>query len=217
MTRGQGTFGFATAPGREELAPGAVLLRGFVLAEAAALRAAVLAVATAAPFRHFPTPGGKRMAAAMTNCGALGWVSDRDGYRYTANDPDTGAPWPAMPAVLSEVARAAARAAGADGFEPDACLVNRYEPGAAMALHQDRDENDFAQPIVSVSLGLPIRFVLGGLTRRAATSSFRLDHGDVLVFGGPARLCFHGVRKLAEGEHAQWGRCRINLTLRRAR
>lgn len=214
MKARQRSFAFAASPARADLAPGVVLLRCFALPVAAALRAAVLDVAAAAPFRHFTTPGGKRMSVAMTNCGALGWVSDRDGYRYATIDPASGQPWPAMPAVVVQIARdAAARFGGAD-FVPDACLVNRYEPGTAMALHQDRDERDFAQPIVSISLGLPVAFVLGGLARRDPTTSVRLEHGDVLVFGGLSRLRYHGVRKLGDGVQPEWGRCRVNLTLR---
>lgn len=212
----QSEFGFAGQAAREQFAPGAWLLRGFALPHAAALVAAVDAVVAAAPFRNMRTPGGARMSAAMSNCGALGWVSDRRGYRYEPCDPDTGRPWPPMPAPFAELAAAAAAAAGYPGFAPDACLLNRYEPGAGMTLHVDRDERDFAQPIVSVSLGLPIDFRFGGRERRGPTTKVPLQHGDVVVFGGPSRLCHHGVSPLKPGEHALLGRCRINLTLRRA-
>jgi len=178
--------------------------------------AAVEAVAAAAPFRHLVTPGGFRMSVAMTNCGSLGWVSDRRGYRYDCCDPATGRPWPAMPPVLLELARTAALAGGFGDFEPDACLLNRYEPGARLTLHQDRDERDFSAPIVSVSLGLPAIFLFGGAARTDRQSRVPLQHGDVVVWGGPARLHHHGVRALKEGFHEALGRRRINLTFRRA-
>jgi alkylated DNA repair protein (DNA oxidative demethylase) len=163
------------------------------------------------------TPGGHQMSVAMTNCGGLGWVTDRSGYRYDANDPEAGRPWPAMPRSFRELAKVAAAQAGFEGFSPDACLINRYQPGARMSLHQDKDEEDFAAPIVSVSLGLPATFLFGGLKRSDKPRRFRLEHGDIAVWGGPARLVFHGVAPLADGEHALLGRQRINLTFRKAR
>lgn len=163
------------------------------------------------------TPGGHRMSVAMTNCGRFGWVTDRTGYRYDRIDPESGKPWPPMPPVLVELAQGAAAEAGFSAFAPDACLINRYEPGARMSLHQDKDEADFAAPIVSVSLGLPAIFLFGGLKRSDRPRRFRLEHGDVVVWGGPARLAFHGVAPLADGEHGAMGRRRINLTFRRAR
>ncbi len=204
-------------PGRVELCDGAVLLRGFASRDEAALLAAVADVATRAPFRHMRTPGGARMSVAMTNCGAFGWVTDRSGYRYDATDPESGAPWPAMPAVFRALARDAAAAGGFADFDADACLVNRYEPGTRLSLHRDEDERDYAQPIVSVSLGLPAVFLFGGPRRSDRPQRVRLAHGDVVVWGGPARLHFHGVAPLAEGWHAATGAHRINLTLRRAR
>ncbi len=156
------------------------------------------------------------MSVAMTGCGAASWVSDRAGYRYAPADPLTGRPWPALPPALLDLAARAAAAGGFAGFAPDTCLVNRYEPGARMALHQDRDEQDFAQPIVSVSLGLPATFLWGGLRRADRPRRLRLLHGDVVVWGGPARLAYHGVAPLADGAHDLTGRCRINLTFRRA-
>jgi DNA oxidative demethylase len=173
-------------------------------------------VLTAAPLRHLVTPGGFRMSVAMSNCGALGWVSDRRGYRYEAHDPLSGQPWPAMPQALQQLAADAAARAGYAGFQPDACLINRYAAGAKMSLHQDKDEQDFSQPIVSVSLGLPAVFLWGGAARGDATQRLLLEHGDVLVWGGSARLNFHGVMPLKPGEHAVTGPCRINLTFRRA-
>ena len=212
----QGEFGFGARPARERLADGAFVLRGFALPFVEPLAEAVAAVAAAAPFRHMETPGGGRMSAAMTNCGAFGWISDRSGYRYSPHDPLNGAGWPPLPEVFTRLAGEAGEAAGFAGFAPDACLVNRYEPGARMALHQDRDERDFTQPIVSVSLGLPITFVFGGPSRRDPTQRVPLQHGDVVVWGGAARLFHHGVLTLRKGEHPRFGCCRINLTLRRA-
>jgi alkylated DNA repair protein (DNA oxidative demethylase) len=171
-------------------------------------------VVAQAPFRHMVTPGGARMSVAMSNCGALGWVTDRRGYRYEANDPVSGRPWPALPAAFARLASAAASEAGYPGFRPDACLINRYEPGARMALHRDADERDFTQPIVSVSLGLPMAFRFGGLARKGPTQRLVLQHGDVLVWGDASRLCYHGVSPLADGSHARLGRCRVNLTFR---
>jgi len=204
------------APAREPLAPGAVLLRRWVTLDAAGLLADLRHVVAQAPLRHMITPGGFRMSVAMTNCGALGWVSDSSGYRYDAVDPESGRGWPAMPASFAVLARQAAAVAGFDAFEPDACLVNRYEPGARLTLHQDRNERDFNQPIVSVSLGLPAVFLFGGPKRAEKTQRVPLTHGDVVVWGLPARLNHHGVLALKEGQHPLTGRCRINLTLRRA-
>lgn len=216
MTGQQGCFDFAVPPARELLAAGAWLLRGFALPWVGDVLRALQVVVAAAPFRHMHTPGGSRMSVAMTNCGALGWITDARGYRYVVDDPLRAAPWPALPRAFSDLAIAAADAAGHPGFAPDACLVNRYEPGAGMALHQDRDERDFAAPIVSVSLGLPATFRFGGLARTDPTRRCLLRHGDVVVWGGPSRLCFHGVLPLRDGEHARLGRCRVNLTLRTA-
>jgi len=204
-------------PAQEAMAEGAVLLRGFAKPAEAELVAALSDIAEQAPFRHMVTPGGHPMSVAMTNCGSLGWVTDRTGYRYDAHDPETAKPWPAMPAPFRELARQAADRAGFGGFTPDACLVNRYQPGAKMSLHQDRDEGDFGAPIVSVSLGLPAIFLFGGPKRSNKPRRFRLEHGDVVVWGGPARLYFHGIAPLADGEHALIGRQRINLTFRKAR
>ena len=208
---------FAGEPARTELiGPGAALLRGLARAEEARLLASCEAVAAAAPFRRMVTPGGFRMSVAMTNCGIAGWVTDRRGYRYDPADPETGRPWPAMPPVFAELARRAARAAAYRDFDPDCCLINRYEPGARMSLHQDRNERDFSQPIVSVSLGLPAIFLLGGLRRSDRPRRIRLESGDVVVWGGPARLIFHGVAALAAGDHPTLGARRLNLTFRKA-
>lgn len=200
----------------EPIVAGAVVLRGFALDEAKALMAALGEVVAAAPFRHMITPGGWRMSVAMANCGKAGWITDRKGYRYTADDPETGKPWPAMPEAFLGLAARAAAAGGFPGFVPDACLINRYEPGSRLSLHQDRNERDYTAPIVSVSLGLPATFLFGGPERNARTRRIRLAGGDVVVWGGPARLHFHGVDTLAEGDDPLTGRCRINLTLRKA-
>jgi alkylated DNA repair protein (DNA oxidative demethylase) len=204
-------------PSQQMMAEGAVLLRGFARPRESELIASLCEIEAQAPFRHMQTPGGHAMSVAMTNCGGLGWVTDPSGYRYDADDPLSGKPWPAMPAVFFELATLAAGRAGFPGFSPDACLVNRYEPGARMSLHQDRDEQDFESPIVSVSLGLPAIFLFGGLKRSDKPVRYRLEHGDVVVWGGPSRLFFHGVAPLADGEHGLLGRQRINLTFRRAR
>jgi alkylated DNA repair protein (DNA oxidative demethylase) len=204
-------------PSQELMAEGAVLLHGFANSFEDDLIAALRDIVAQAPFRHMVTPGGHQMSVAMTNCGSFGWVTDRTGYRYDPNDPDTGRPWPAMPPSFRALAGQAAADAGFGGFSPEVCLINRYAPGARMSLHQDRDELDLGAPIVSVSLGLPAIFLLGGLKRSDKTRRFRLEHGDVAVWGGPARLVFHGVAPLADGEHALTGRQRINLTFRKAR
>jgi DNA oxidative demethylase len=201
----------------EVIAPGAALLRGFAQEVDEALLHAVEAVTTAAPLRHLVTPGGYTMSVAMSNCGTLGWVSDRSGYRYDARDPLTDKPWPAMPDCFAELALRAAAEAGFENFRPDACLINRYEPGARLSLHQDKDEGSMDAPIVSISLGLPAVFLFGGLKRSDKPARYRLLHGDVAVWGGPSRLAYHGVAPLPEGEHARLGRQRINLTFRRAR
>ena len=203
-------------PRTEALAPGALLLRGFALPVSASLLDALPALLTISPWRHLVTPGGRTMSVAMTNCGPLGWVSDRAGYRYAALDPLSDAPWPPLPAPFLALARSAAEAAGFADFTPSACLINRYAPGTRLSLHQDRDERDLRQPIVSVSLGLPAVFLFGGLSRSDKPRRVALRHGDVVVWGGPSRLAFHGVMPVAEGVHDATGACRINLTFRRA-
>ncbi|MGH7121941.1 MAG: DNA oxidative demethylase AlkB [Acetobacteraceae bacterium] len=206
----------APASAAVPLTKSALLLRGFAATDAEALLAALKGVVAAAPFRHMLTPGGHRMSVAMSNCGQLGWVTDRRGYRYDACDPESGRAWPKMPPRFADLAARAAAAAGFGAFAPDCCLINRYHPGARMALHQDRDEHDFAQPIVSVSLGLSAVFLFGGLARDVAPLRVRLEHGDVVVWGGAARLAFHGVATLADGLHPLTGSARINFTFRKA-
>lgn len=201
---------------RESLAQGAVLLRGFALNAGDELLAAIRQVSEAAPFRHMVTPGGFTMSVGMTNCGSVGWVTDRTGYRYDAVDPVSGKPWPPMPPAFSDLAGMAAAEAGFERFAPDACLINRYEPGTKLSLHQDKNEADFTAPIVSVSLGLTAVFLFGGLSRSDRQLRIRMNHGDVAVWGGPARLSYHGVMPLKEGWHPALGRQRLNLTLRKA-
>lgn len=203
-------------PARQALAPGAVLLRGFAGEAEAELLARLDPLLAAAPLRHLITPGGHTMSVAMSNCGPLGWVSSRSGYRYEALDPLSGQPWPPMPGSWHALAVRAAAEAGFTGFTPDACLINQYLPGSKLSLHQDRDEQDFSAPIVSVSLGLPAVFLFGTPQRNDRPLRYRLQHGDVVVWGGPARLAFHGVAPLADGDHALLGRRRINLTFRSA-
>lgn len=200
-----------------QLAPGAMLLAGFARPMETALIEAVKAIVARAPFRHLITPGGHRMSVAMTNCGRVGWVSDRTGYRYDGIDPDSGLAWPSMPEAFADLALRAAAKAGFTDFRPDACLINCYEPGAKLSLHQDKDELDFNAPIVSVSLGLPATFLFGGMNRNDKTARYRLVHGDVVAWGGPARLAYHGVMPLADGHHPLLGSQRINLTFRKTR
>jgi DNA oxidative demethylase len=205
----------ASGPAQEVMAERAMLLRGFARPIEIDLIAALRDIVVQAPFRHMVTPGGHTMSVAMTNCGSQGWVTDRRGYRYDGTDPETGKPWPAMPPPFRDLAQRAAALAGFDGFAPEACLVNRYVPGAKMSLHQDKDELDLTAPIVSVSLGIPAIFLFGGLSRSDRPQRYRLEHGDIAVWGGPSRLMFHGVAPLADGEHPVLGRQRINLTFRK--
>lgn len=209
---------FATddPPRIEPLAPDACVLRGFARERAPVLLADLEIVTAQAPFRHLITPGGYRMSVAMTNCGSLGWVSDERGYRYDAIDPDSGLPWPAMPASFRMLAQQAAARAGFDAFAPDACLINRYEPGSKLSLHQDKDERDKSAPIVSVSLGVPAVFLFGGTRRAQTIARVPLESGDVVVWGGASRLNYHGVAPVRPGHHQSLDNVRINLTFRRA-
>jgi DNA oxidative demethylase len=207
---------FAAREDCERITDGAYLLRGFALEHISALLCEVARIEHAAPFRHLETPGGFRMSVAMTNCGAVGWVSDRRGYRYTTHDPQSNRPWPLMPPDFLKLAGTAASTAGFEKFEPDACLINCYEPGARLTLHQDKDENDYGAPIVSISIGLSAMFLFGGICRKDKQRRISLHHGDVVVWGGPARLFHHGILPLKDGMHSVLGRKRINLTFRRA-
>lgn len=211
-------FGDEAPAPPKRIGEGAWLLRGFALAEAPILLDEIHAIDRQAPFRHQITPGGFRMSAAMTSCGELGWVTDRTGYRYSGIDPESGRPWPKMPEVFRDLAIRAAARAGYRDFSPQGCLINRYETGARMSLHQDKDEQALEAPIVSVSLGAPVTFLFGGLMRSDPTDRYRLEHGDVVVWGGDSRLFFHGVAPLGKrAEHSLTGPVRYNLTFRRVR
>ena len=199
---------------RDLLGPGTAILNGFALGRETELAFVMQAISKLAPFRHMITPGGFRMSVALTNCGTYGWVTDRTGYRYDSIDPETGQHWPGMPGNFLELARDAASAAGFPSFNPDACLINRYEPGSRLTLHQDKNEQDFTQLIVSVSLGLPATFLFGGMERSDKTVRVPLHHGDVIVWGGPARLRYHGINPLKDGVHPTFGGYRYNLTFR---
>lgn len=209
-----------TRPGVLPIAEGALILPGFVKHNDTSLLDGVNAILSTAPLRSMLTPGGHRMSVTTSSCGRAGWVSDIDGYRYSPLDPDTQCPWPDLPSLFLNIARDAALQAGLNDFVPDSCLINCYAPGARMSLHQDRNERDLNSPnpapIVSVSLGLPAIFLFGGLQRSERPSRYRIEHGDVVVWGGPARLKFHGIAPLVDGYHPLLGRRRINLTLRKA-
>lgn len=202
-------------PSRELLAEGAFVLRAFALADAPAILKHLRAIAIEAPPRHMVTPGGHVMSVAMTNCGDAGWTTDRRGYRYSRENPETNRPWPPMPPLFSQLASNAAEAAGYKNFNPDSCLINYYEPKSKMSLHQDKDEQDFSQPIVSVSLGLPATFLFGGMERSGATRKIHLEHGDVVVWGGAWRKTYHGIAPLKPGNHPATGATRVNLTFRK--
>ncbi|MCK0164402.1 DNA oxidative demethylase AlkB [Marinobacter sp. S6332] len=198
----------------EHLSEGALVLRQFATTQAHDLLNEISQIIALAPFRHMTTPGGHSMSAAMSCCGSYGWVTDARGYRYQREDPSSGKPWPVMPSAFANLAQSAAQKAGYADFIPDSCLINRYKPGAKMGLHQDKNERDFTQPIVSVSLGLPQVFHFGGLVRSERPRSIPLSHGDVVVWGGPSRLRYHGVLTLKAGEHPLTGSYRYNLTFR---
>lgn len=202
-------------PSCEPLEEGAILLRGFATVQAPELFAEVVRITQTAPFRHLVTPGGYTMSVAMTNCGRIGWVSNHAGYRYDPLDPATGAPWPPMPALFLNLAERAAAKAGFARYDPDACLINRYVAGSKLGLHQDRDERDRWAPIVSVSLGLPAVFLWGGRRRADPVRRLRVENGDVVVWGGPARFVYHGVVPLKDGRHPLTDAARINLTFRK--
>lgn len=203
-------------PRRDRIGEQSYVLRGFALPWLERLLPALDAVLAAAPFRQMVTPGGFTMSVALSSCGTWGWTTDRNGYRYTRNDPQSGAPWPPMPEVFLQLAQAAAREAGFTGFVPDSCLINRYVPGAKMSLHQDKDEKSYAAPIVSVSLGLPALFLFGGFARSDKSQRVPLLHGDIVVWGGVDRLRYHGVLPIKDGQHSRLGEQRINFTFRSA-
>ncbi|WP_353150237.1 DNA oxidative demethylase AlkB [Pollutimonas bauzanensis] len=201
---------------RDNLGEQACVLRGFALPYVPEMLPVLDSILKAAPFRHMVTPGGYHMSVALTNCGALGWTSDRRGYRYAPNDPVSEQAWPAMPDLFLRLANTAAAEAGFDQFEPDACLINHYVPGTRLSLHQDKNELDFRAPIVSVSLGIPAMFLFGGHERSDKARRIPLFHGDVAVWGGVDRLRYHGVMPLKEETHPLLGAQRINITFRKA-
>lgn len=204
-------------PKKQSFAKDAYLLRGFVLGASEHLLLSDLqAVIKAAPLRNMMTKMGYSMSAAMSNCGTLGWVSDKSGYRYDAHNPEMGKPWPAMPNSFLQLAQNAAAECGFADFVPDACLINQYKIGASMGLHQDKDEQDFTQPIVSVSLGIDAVFLFGGIKRNDKTIKIPLQHGDVVVWGDTARLNYHAIMPLKANNHAATGAYRYNLTFRKA-
>ena len=192
----------------------AYLLHGYVAPQADTILSHLRGVIKQSPLRQFVTPGGGKMSVRTSSCGDFGWITDKKGYRYTDTDPITEKPWPPMPETLKTLAEQAAAKCGFESFSPNACLINVYHPGAAMGLHQDKDESDFSQPIVSFSFGLPVTFLWGGLKRGGSPQKVTLQHGDVLVWGGPDRLRYHGVKKLADGQHPLTGNVRVNLTFR---
>lgn len=210
-------FTHSAETSKEQIAESAYILRGFALAELKNILKDLGSITAQAPFRQMKTPGGRTMSVAMTNCGEWGWLSDRQGYRYGKCDPLSDKPWPLMPKLFSALANRAAAEAGFDGFQADACLINRYRPGNKMSLHQDKNEQDFSQPIVSVSLGIPAVFLLGGYERSDKSFKYPLFHGDVMVWGGVDRLRYHGVMPLKQEVHPLFGANRINLTFRKAR
>lgn len=199
---------------RIDIVPGMVLLRGF--ANSPILIESLSQVLAHSPLRQMETSRGFKMSVHTSNCGEAGWISDRRGYRYVKQDPLNGKPWPDLPIAFKSVAQDAAIEAGFSAYEPDVCLINRYRPGNQMGAHQDKDEQDFTQPIVSVSLGIDARFFVIGPEKRGSSTAVDLTDGDVLVFGGPARKFFHGVRKLRESIHPALGAVRWNLTFRKA-
>lgn len=200
----------------EQIGDQAWVLRGFALPRIEQLLPELDSILIRTPLRHMMTPGGFSMSVATSSCGALGWITDRSGYRYTAEDPVSHQPWPPMPNIFFDLSRAAARQAGFPDFNPDSCLINRYIPGAKMSLHQDKDESAFAAPIVSLSLGLPATFLFGGFNRSDRTQRISLLHGDMVIWGGVDRLRFHGVLPIKSGRHPRLGEQRLNLTFRTA-
>ena len=190
------------------------VLRGFALPLLDQLLPTLDAILAAAPLRHMMTPGGFSMSVGTSSCGELGWITDRSGYRYSRVDPLSGLPWPDLPPVFASLAREAAQEAGFSDFKADSCLINRYIPGAKMSLHQDKDENAYTAPIVSLSLGLPAMFLFGGFTRSDKPQRIPLLHGDMVIWGGVDRLRFHGVLPIKHGRHPRLGEQRINLTFR---
>ncbi len=200
----------------EQIGEQSWVLRGFALPRIEQLLPALKSVIERAPLRHMMTPGGFSMSVATSSCGALGWITDRSGYRYSVDDPLSHQPWPEMPEVFRDLAQTAAKQVGFSDFIPDSCLINRYVPGAKMSLHQDKDEHSYTAPIVSLSLGLPAMFLFGGFARSDRSQRIPLLHGDMVIWGGVDRLRYHGVLPIKYGRHPQLGEQRFNLTFRTA-
>lgn len=203
-------------PQQQQILEDVYLLQGFALSGAAHLVADLHAVIQIAPLRQMLTPSGLMMSVLTSSCGKRGWISDKKGYRYSTIDPISGQTWPEMPDSFITLAQQAAAIAGFENFAPDSCLINSYASGAKMGLHQDKDERDFTQPIVSVSLGVAAMFQMGGFKRGEQALKFALHHGDVLVWGRTARLRFHGVLPVKAATHPAFGERRVNLTFRKA-
>lgn len=202
-------------PKRVELGEEAMILRGYASDIAVDLFNDINAIISESPLRKMQTPNGYTMSVQTTSCGSFGWVSDAKGYRYERNDPLTRQPWPAMPSSFIKLANQAASEAGFNNFVPDCCLINHYQAGTKLSLHKDKDERDFTAPIVSVSLGLPAIFLFGGLNRSDPTQRYKLEHGDIAVWGGKSRLVYHGIQPLIDGNHPLTGHSRINITFRK--
>lgn len=199
------------------LAEGAMVLRRFATPVVVALMEGVEAVVAQSPLRRLIVPNGRPMRIEMTNCGLVGWVNIDGRYRYSRVDPLTGRSWPGMPATFRRIAGAAASAAGYPDFQPAVCIINRYAVGADLQMHQDRDDTQDRQPVVSVSLGLPAIFHFGGQGRGEKPLTIPLDDGDVVVWGGASRMHRHGVAPVAPGVHPRTGAYRYNLTFRTAK
>lgn len=197
-----------------EIGPSAWILRGYAVSQADQLLAAIEQVSEQAPFRHLQTRTGKQIGVEMTNCGELGWYSDRKSYRYETQDPQTKKDWPLMPDSIALLAKKCASVTGFSDFIPQACLINRYHPGVGMHLHQDNDEKTLAAPIISLSLGVSAVFMFGGMQRSDKPAFHLLRHGDVVVWGNEDRLRFHGIQQLKVSHHPLTGQIRYNLTIR---
>lgn len=190
------------------------LIKGAVIEKADELITEINSITRSSPLRQMQTRRGHYLGAKMTNCGDLGWIGDDKGYRYSSLDPLTNQPWPRMPTMFKTLAREMASSVGFEDFEPDVCLINQYMPKVGMGLHQDKDEQDLSQPIVSLSLGVPAIFLFGGYQRSDSVSYHLLEHGDVVIWGGIDRLRFHGIQPLKLGHHRLTGQMRYNLTFR---
>lgn len=201
-------------PPIEEIYPDLFVLANFV--DTNPLMVQVERITKVSPFRKMMTPNGHYTGVALTNCGDFGWTSDRNEYRYSSSDPLNNQPWLAIPESFKALAKNAAHVAGFKDFEPDACLINQYLIGTKLGSHQDKNEKDFSQPIVSVSIGLSAVFQIFGNQRAGQAINYRLYDGDVVVWGNSARLCYHGVRTLSAAELDPTCQQRINITFRKS-